>query len=102
MKLTKRQREILEGLRLAETDLSCEFDLVESDGEVWFGLERTNQKLLIFLLRNCLVSLQDDSGGGSKYYKINSWGCIALDDPNFDPQQKLVECIAAAEKINGH
>ena len=93
MNLTKRQRQILEGLRSDNLD----YDLVESGGEVWFGLERTNYPTLMFLLRNCLVQEHDDSGMDTKYYRITSWGCLALDDPDFDPGQKLVECIAAAE-----
>ena len=48
-------------------------------------------------MRNCLVQEHEDSGMDTKYYRITSWGCVALDDPNFDPGKKLVECIAAAE-----
>jgi hypothetical protein len=99
MKLTKRQRQILEGLRQAEDEASSDFDLVESGNEVWFGCERTNFPTLLFFLKNCLVSITEDSEHmDSNYYRINGWGCKALDDPDFDPEQTLMECIAAAER----
>jgi hypothetical protein len=100
MKLTARQREILEGLRKAQNDLTLtdEYDLVESDGEVWFGLTRTNMSTLLFLLRRCLVSSDDYDTMSYKQYDINGWGCRALDDPDFDPEYELFRLQANAER----
>ena len=95
MRLTDRQREILQGLRQAQTDPECEHDLVESGGEVWFGLERTSYAPLMFFLRNCLIS-EEDSGSGR--YDINEWGRRVLDDPDFEPEVELIKCIRRAEQ----
>lgn len=89
MKLTRRQREILEGLRRAENDPQCECDLVESAGQVWFGDQRTNHATLLFFLRHCLVGPDDPACGGSTYYHISERGRRALADPDFDPQMEL-------------
>ena len=94
MRLTARQREILEGLR----DDSSGLDLVEEGLEAWFGDERTSVRTIIFFLRHCLISLESNEGCRCRYYRINEWGCRALDDPSFEPDIELAKLIAAAEK----
>ncbi len=84
MKLTRRQREILEGLA-SDDD---EKDLVQDGREVWFGDERTNAQMIFFLLRHVLIS-QDESSPGVYRYTINEWGKRALTDPDFDPLGEL-------------
>ena len=105
MKLTKRQREILEGLRYAQ-DHPLEDDapdLVEEAGQWWFGFEQTNGKLGLFLLRNVLISPVDsepyESGHGVvRRYEINSWGRRVLDDPDFEPMVEILKLRRNAER----
>lgn len=99
MRLTRRERQILEGLRRGEDDLEYDGDndLAEGGGEVWFGAQRTNHQLLYSLLRNALISKHEDSGMDTSYYRINGWGRLALKDPDFDPQSRMLKCMAAAE-----
>lgn len=96
MKLTARQREILEGLKQAETDPHSECDLVEDGNQVWFGNERTNHATLLVFLRNCLVT-PDEFEGGCTYFDINEWGRKVLHDPDFEPGIELMRLIAAAK-----
>lgn len=83
MKLTARQREILEGL----AEDNEELDLVESDGEWWFGLSRTNGKTGLFFLRRMLIKLIDNENWSDSYrlYEITEWGRRVLTEPDFDP-----------------
>ena len=96
MILSDRQREILEKLRAAKDDPDLDWDLVESGNVVYCGLERTNFGTLLFFLRHCLVSVEDQMGD-STYYKINEWGCRALDDPEFEPEIELLRLRGKAE-----
>ena len=87
MKLTKRQRELLERMAAGE-------ELVESGLEVWIGDERTNMQMLLFFLRNVLMSEDAGySGAGSRYYYINEWGRRVLIEPDFDPQAELARAV---------
>ena len=91
MKLTKRQREILEGLASDDSNL----DLIEDSGVVYFGLERTNVQMVMFLLRHALVS--SDNLGGCTRYEINEWGRHALREPDFEPLLEIAKLRARAE-----
>ena len=84
MKLTKRQREILEGL--ASDDL--EKDLVQDGREAWFGDSRTNGNTIMFFLQHVLIS-QEETSVGFYCYEINKWGRRALVDPEFEPLAEL-------------
>lgn len=95
MKLTKRQREILEGLA-SDDD---EKDLIQDGREVWFGDSRTNAQMIFFLLRHVLIS-QDESSPGVYRYTINEWGERALTDPNFDPLGELYR-LDAEQRAKG-
>lgn len=98
MRLTRRQREILEGLASDDHDL----DLVEDGNVVYFGLSRTSLVLVNFLLRHALI--KGDSLGGCIHYEINEWGRRVLSDPDFDPALEIlrlrgrVELAAEAEE----
>jgi len=82
--LTKRQREILEGL----ADEDPLKDLVQEYRQAWFGASRTNAQMIFFLLRHALVS-QEETSVGFYNYEINEWGRRALMDPDFDPLGEL-------------
>ena len=84
MKLTNRQREILEGLASDDDDM----DLVQDGRQVWFGDSRTNAQMIVFLLNHVLVS-QEETSAGFFSYEINEWGQRALTDPDFDPLGEL-------------
>ena len=67
--ITKRERQILEGLRKADKDACSDVDLVLDGNLVYFGLERTSE-----------------------------WGRRVLDDPEFDPELELVRLMMKAEQ----
>ena len=90
MRLTKRQRQLLELMMTGEEE--C----VEDGGEVWIGEERTNVRTLCFFLRNGLLKGPDESGG-SRVYELNEWGVRAVVEMGFDPQAELRKAIQAAE-----
>jgi len=84
MKLTKRQRQILEWLATEDNPEDGSDELVESDGEVWVGAERTNHATLIFFLRHALVKELSVAGYGSTVYVITEYGRKVLVDPDFE------------------
>jgi len=88
VKLTARQREILEGLADDDEDL----DLVETKGEWWFGLNRTNAATGLFFLKNMLIAPVNGEEWDDDYrpYDITSWGRRALKEPDFEPQVELL------------
>jgi len=81
MKLTNRQRQILEMLASEDPEDGSD-EIVELGGEVWVGLERTNHATLLFFLRACLV--KSLGGSLSDVYVISEYGRKALSDPDFD------------------
>jgi len=95
MRLTNRQRKILEGLA-SDDD---EKDLVQEGRQVWFGDSRTNAQMIFFLLRHVLIS-QDESSPGVYRYTINEWGRRALTDPDFDPLGELYR-LDRAQRAKG-
>lgn len=84
MKLTKRQREILEGL----ADNDSLKDLVLEYRQAWFGASRTSTQMINFLLRHALVS-EKETTPGVYHYSINEWGRRVLTHPEFDPLSEL-------------
>jgi hypothetical protein len=85
MKLTRAQRECLQWLA---DPPSGEYDdgyLTEEGGQAWYGLNRTNTKLVNWLLRHCLISVREESQGVT-HYAINEDGIGALKDPNYVPR----------------
>jgi len=94
MHLTRRQRYVLEQLASDDPDV----DLTESGGQVWLGLEQTSKKLLNFLLRNILVSVEYESGDYHSY-RINEWGLRVLSDPDFEPQLELARLMNERQKM---
>jgi len=64
MKLTKRQRYILERMRDGE-------ELAAEGREVWIGTEKTSPMILVSLLRLCAISPDPLS---HVYYQINETG----------------------------
>ena len=92
MKLTKRQREILEGLASDDP----EKDLVEDGELVWFGDQRTSTSMVIWLLRHALVS--HDDLGGCNHYEINEWGRRVLVDPSFEPMLEIARLRGEVER----
>lgn len=92
MKLTKRQREILERLDAGE-----ELDDFRHGGW-WIGDEQTTGRIGFFFLRNVLVHEDTTMGAGHSIYTINEWGRRALREPDFDPQQELANCLREARR----
>lgn len=89
MKLTKRQREILDRMATGEEFMECGL-------EVWIGDDdRTSHKVLFTFLRNCLVSEDNVQGSDCRYYHVNEWGLRALADPDFEPLRELLEAAHA-------
>jgi len=80
MKLTGRQREILEGLASDDGEL----DLVECHGAWWFGLSRTNAATGLFFLRRMLIKPIEKWDDAYCSYEITKWGRRALTEPDFD------------------
>jgi hypothetical protein len=89
MRLTVRQRQLLELMRSGE-------DCIEERRGVWVGEEQTNVATLLFFLRHCLVS-EIENPGGLRMYEINGWGERALVDESFDPAAELTRAARAAE-----
>lgn len=84
MNLTKRQREILEGLASGDEDK----DFVQDGIYVYFGNDPSSVRTVYFFLRHALI--KGDDLGGMIRYEINEWGRRALSDPDFEPQIELM------------
>ena len=84
MKLTSRQREILEGLASDDDEM----DLIQDGREAWFGGSRTNGNMIMFFLDRVLIS-QHETSPGVYRYEINEWGRRVLRDPDFEPKAEL-------------
>jgi len=92
MRLTKRQRFLLELLTQDEVDVAA------SGTAVYVGEESTSYGMLKFLLRNMLVKdVTWDDKPTCRYYEISSWGRRVLTDPNFEPAQELLRLMAEAK-----
>lgn len=93
MRLTQRQRQLLELMRGGE-------DCIQEGLGVWIGEERTTVATLLFFLRNCLLTGPDDSGGCDRY-ELSEWGVRALSQIDFDPQAELQKAVKAAREARG-
>jgi hypothetical protein len=70
--LSKRAVEVLRHLRDHEHDEDGSGELVCDGLECWYGLNRTNRRVVNQLLECCFVS--SEIGGGSDLYVINESG----------------------------
>lgn len=59
--------------------------LVEEGAAVWYGLNRTNVRLVNRLLSHCLISIREQ-GPNITHYAINEDGRAALSDVNYIPR----------------
>ena len=95
MKLTKRQREVLEQLNKPspenpEDEVYPENEITVCGLDVYLGSKRTNHKMVKFLLLNVLISSAGDfCKGDYRIYNINEWGRRALAEPSFDPYAEM-------------
>lgn len=87
MRLTKRQREILQHLADYEND-PHEGNITCDGLECWVGDNRTNWQTVMFFLTHCLISPQN--GGGCEHFGINPSGKAALKDPDYESPLKDV------------
>lgn len=83
-KLTKRQKEVLSIIQYNdENDIMC-------DGkEVWVGWEQSNWKLVLNLLRLCVISKDSYSSGSTERFHINETGKKALEQGYIELPFKL-------------
>ena len=74
------ERRIL--LRMAEGEELCCDEWMDL---WWLDEKRVSLKTARSLLRQCLISAEQDTGGDVTYYHINDWGRARLADPTFVP-----------------
>ena len=74
--LTPRQREIL--TLMADHKDTDDGELVYEAGTAYVGLECTNGKLVLGLLRLCAIHLDEGEPGGFERYSINETGLQML------------------------
>lgn len=87
IKLTKKQIEILKFMDENEEDILC------SGNEVWYGDNKTNNKLLNSLLRLCLIKDNDYNENSSIYYTINGDGIKAYKEGYVNIPDEAIKAI---------
>jgi hypothetical protein len=89
--LTPAMARVLSWMANAENHKSTAYDdyddgyLTEEGAQVWYGLKRTNVRLVNRLLNHCLITVREQSQGVT-HYAINEDGRGCLTDPNYVPR----------------
>lgn len=106
MKLTARQREILEGLweHHHGDNPDDDHDLIyDKGGGWWFGLEKTSGKTCNWLLAHALikpVSGENVDWESTVRFEPTGWARKVLDDPDFEPMVEILRLRAQAEGVD--